>query len=206
MKRILVFLLAIILCVPSPAGADGQKSTDQLVPYGLLYSKNDQYIPVFDGIGSAKKTDLLMSEQLCALDFSKLQSKNYWYHVIYIDDAGTEQAGYVKEINFQQLTASELAEQMSNPENAELISRLIALSNTSPLFLGEAPTAKTISNGSAEKSNPQATYVLNTNTHKFHRPGCSSIKQMKAKNKKSFTGTRQEVINMGYSPCKKCNP
>lgn len=49
-------------------------------------------------------------------------------------------------------------------------------------------------------------YVLNSNTKKFHRTGCASVKQMKEKNKKSFYGTREEVIKKGYSPCKRCNP
>ena len=50
------------------------------------------------------------------------------------------------------------------------------------------------------------TYVLNTNTRKFHRPGCSSVKQMAEKNKLEFTGTREDVIAQGYDPCKRCNP
>lgn len=50
------------------------------------------------------------------------------------------------------------------------------------------------------------TYILNTNTKKFHRTGCSAVKQMKESNKQTFTGSREEVINKGYSPCKKCNP
>ena len=29
---------------------------------------------------------------------------------------------------------------------------------------------------------------------------------MKNKNKKTYTGTRQQVINMGYVPCKNCSP
>ena len=49
-------------------------------------------------------------------------------------------------------------------------------------------------------------YILNTNTHKFHYPGCSSVKQMAEKNKQSFTGTRDEVIAMGYDPCGRCHP
>ncbi len=49
-------------------------------------------------------------------------------------------------------------------------------------------------------------YVLNTNTKKFHYPSCSSVKQMKAKNRKDYTGTRDELIDMGYSPCGKCHP
>ena len=49
-------------------------------------------------------------------------------------------------------------------------------------------------------------YILNTNTHKFHYPGCSSVKQMAEKNKQSFTGTRDEVIAMGYDPWGRCHP
>ena len=50
------------------------------------------------------------------------------------------------------------------------------------------------------------TYVLNTNTMKFHYPTCSSVDDMKEKNKQIYTGSRDEVINMGYVPCKRCNP
>lgn len=49
-------------------------------------------------------------------------------------------------------------------------------------------------------------YVLNTSSKKFHYPSCSSAKQIKESNKKHFTGSRTEVISMGYDPCKKCNP
>lgn len=50
------------------------------------------------------------------------------------------------------------------------------------------------------------TYVLNKNTKKFHLPSCRSVKQIKDKNKQTFTGTRQQVINKGYSPCAICQP
>jgi len=53
---------------------------------------------------------------------------------------------------------------------------------------------------------PQITYVLNTNTYKFHYPSCASVQQMKPKNRWDYTGTRDEIIKMGYVPCKKCNP
>lgn len=49
-------------------------------------------------------------------------------------------------------------------------------------------------------------YILNTNTKKFHSPSCSSVDQIKDKNKSYFDGTREEAISMGYSPCKRCNP
>ena len=47
-------------------------------------------------------------------------------------------------------------------------------------------------------------YILNT--HKFHYSSCGSMKQMSEKNKQAYTGNREDVIAMGYVPCKKCNP
>lgn len=60
-----------------------------------------------------------------------------------------------------------------------------------------------------ETSAPVSTgteYILNTNTKKFHYPSCSGVKQMKASNKKEYTGSRDDLIAQGYDPCKKCNP
>lgn len=49
-------------------------------------------------------------------------------------------------------------------------------------------------------------YILNTNTGKFHYPDCRSVRQMAEKNKQVYNGSRDEVIGMGYVPCKNCNP
>ena len=49
-------------------------------------------------------------------------------------------------------------------------------------------------------------YVLNTNTKKFHHIWCSSVNEMKAKNREDFTGSRDDVIARGFVPCKRCNP
>ncbi len=50
------------------------------------------------------------------------------------------------------------------------------------------------------------TYILNTNTHKFHYPDCKSVKQMKDKNKRKVESTREEIISKGYDPCGNCKP
>ena len=63
--------------------------------------------------------------------------------------------------------------------------------------------------GNKEAENEQKTessYVLNTNTKKFHLPSCSSLNQMNESNKGEFTGTRDELIQQGYEPCKRCHP
>lgn len=63
--------------------------------------------------------------------------------------------------------------------------------------------------GNIEAENEKKTessYVLNTNTKKFHLPSCSSLNQMNENNKEEFTGTRDELIQQGYESCKRCNP
>lgn len=58
----------------------------------------------------------------------------------------------------------------------------------------------------ATPSEPTMTYILNTNSMKFHYPSCGSVDSMKESNKAEYTGTRDEVIAMGYSPCGNCHP
>lgn len=49
-------------------------------------------------------------------------------------------------------------------------------------------------------------YVLNKNTRVFHFPDCSSVPDIKPKNKESYTGSRDELIQQGYAPCGRCHP
>lgn len=61
-------------------------------------------------------------------------------------------------------------------------------------------------NQNKEETQQEETYVLNQNTKKFHRPDCKSVSTIKEGNKANFTGSRQELLDAGYSPCKNCNP
>ena len=59
----------------------------------------------------------------------------------------------------------------------------------------------------SEQNEPkEPTYILNTNTRKFHYPNCSSVSDMKEHNKAEFFGTREEAVAAGYSPCGRCHP
>ena len=49
-------------------------------------------------------------------------------------------------------------------------------------------------------------YVVNTNTKKFHYPSCSSADDIKDSNRWEYHGTRDDLIGMGYVPCKRCDP
>lgn len=58
----------------------------------------------------------------------------------------------------------------------------------------------------SEEEASEETYILNQNTKKFHRPDCKSVSSIKEENKANFTGSREELLEAGYSPCKNCNP
>lgn len=52
----------------------------------------------------------------------------------------------------------------------------------------------------------ERSYVVNTNTGKFHYPSCSSVKDIKDENRWDYFGTRESLTDMGYVACKRCKP
>ena len=73
-----------------------------------------------------------------------------------------------------------------------------------------APTPAAVPTVSADESGEapaaEVTYVLNANTRRFHRPDCPSVRDMKEKNRRDFTGSREDAVAQGYKPCGRCNP
>lgn len=78
------------------------------------------------------------------------------------------------------------------PSSAAPESAVPETSKTTPLF--------------AEEPADEHSYILNTSSMVFHKPNCGSVKTMSDKNKQSYTGTRESVVDMGYSACGNCNP
>lgn len=71
---------------------------------------------------------------------------------------------------------------------------------------GTEPPAVAAPEAQAANTSSDTTYILNINTKKFHYPSCSSVNDMKEKNKREFTGDRDAIIAQGYVPCRRCNP
>lgn len=69
----------------------------------------------------------------------------------------------------------------------------------------QAQTAATATKAHADVSEG-VKYVLNTNTHKFHYPYCSSVEDIADHNYAESIKSRDELIAEGYNPCKRCNP
>jgi hypothetical protein len=63
------------------------------------------------------------------------------------------------------------------------------------------------SSSSADPSEEEALdYVLNSNTGRFHRPSCGDAAAVSEGNRIDVHLTRDEVLAMGYAPCRHCNP
>ncbi len=61
-------------------------------------------------------------------------------------------------------------------------------------------------NGSITVSSEICEYVLNTKTKKFHNPECRYVSDIKDEYKETYTGSKENLTDMEYVPCKGCNP
>ena len=61
-------------------------------------------------------------------------------------------------------------------------------------------------NNSSTTAPAASSYVLNTNTNRFHIPTCASVGRIATKNRQDVNMSRDEIIAMGYSPCGNCHP
>ena len=100
-----------------------------------------------------------------------------------------------------------LMEAMSVEDNGEGILFCVFCYNVQP---GVAIDYATGESGLATEEETIApdgtTYILNNNTKKFHYESCGSAEKISDKNRGTYTGSRDELINMGYSPCGNCDP
>ena len=55
-----------------------------------------------------------------------------------------------------------------------------------------------------ESEDVTGTFVLNTNSMKYHDPSCSGAKRTKPENKKNYTGNISKIEKQGYEPCGMC--
>jgi DNA-entry nuclease len=71
---------------------------------------------------------------------------------------------------------------------------------------GESWVSEKITTEDPSEENKNESYVLNTNSKKFHKEDCNSVNSISEKNKKEYIGSREDLINEGYDPCGSCKP
>ena len=82
----------------------------------------------------------------------------------------------------------------------------IATDTTATPLETTAPAEPTVPTTIAPVDPENATYVLNTNSMKIHKPSCGSVETIKEGNRAYTNRTREELIEQGYEPCGRCNP
>ena len=213
LKRSLMYLLALVFLFGTVQANESVSSFEQSVPFGVAHTEDGSNIPVFKKPSSKKATAELYDFQICAVVSTERLSGNLWYRINYFDDSGVEQSGYVRSENFYQLTVAGLVSAMADPDIAAYMQYFSGLELSAFFVDPETPQTRSVAASATERPTvteaPRSntvTYVLNTNTKKFHYPYCSSVNAIKDKNRRDFTGTREEVIQMGYEPCGRCHP
>ena len=118
------------------------------------------------------------------------------------------------------VTAIYSDESFRNGDIKEDVTAQAVLENTATLQEGREDTFRIVYNGTAaqcsincpvtQRSSSSeesvSNYIVNRNTKKFHHPWCHSVDRMKESNKWYYEGTREWLIEHGYSPCQNCYP
>ncbi len=96
-------------------------------------------------------------------------------------------------------------EAKSVEDNGEEICFNVYIYNAQPNITIDYLTGKS-NNGETSQIYNSNTFVLNTKSKKIHRTDCSSVKSIKEENKEITEKKLEELIEIGYSTCKLCNP
>ncbi len=98
-------------------------------------------------------------------------------------------------------TLSRLKDAGAQIYRTDLMGDIICTSDGTNVFFAEEQTKP-----EEEPAEGTGTYILNTRSKKFHLPACPSVKEMSEKNKESYSGSREELLSEGYTPCGQCKP
>ena len=105
----------------------------------------------------------------------------------------------------EQAEADRIAQEQAQQAEAERIAQEQAqAAQAAAQTQNSANNFNTYDNASQQQTT--SSYVLNTSTMKFHFPRCRDVKKIAPQNYSTYDGTRDDVMNQGYSPCGHCNP
>lgn len=187
-----------------------QPYEEKIADYLLRTSNHVLYrvTPVFEGANLLAKGVQL--EAISVEDSGKTVSFNVFaYNVqpgVIIDYATGESERDPSYISPAQAAAAaaaaeEAAQAASGPASAE---------GTPPPAVTRRPliSLESLENLGKEHQDipPGTTYVFDNKTFTFHATTCPYVDDIYNMNKEFFTGTRDEAIIRGYSPCSRCSP
>lgn len=93
-----------------------------------------------------------------------------------------------------------------NPEDLSQIFATVAGGSVVFDLVDATPPGELIVSGAEQTRTVPGvrSFVLNTNSHKYHKPTCGSVGEISTEHRRDYTGTVEEVEAMGYEPCGLC--
>lgn len=228
MKKLISALLIITMmcCCPFALADQLTDSLNEAVPFGIVHSDRTSELLVYSSPAVRNSIGRLNDYQLCAILSTKEANGILWYEIRYVSNNSFKE-GYVRSEVFYQFTLSGLITITADSSVAETLRALSSAAKADPFVSATKtptatpkatatpkPTAKptatprvrATAKPSATPASSRKRYVLNTKTMKFHLPGCSEVNRITDENRKNTTTTRESLIELGYTPCQKCNP
>lgn len=167
-------------------GDAGEKSEAAMLASGEVLD-SDVYLASHHGSDGSSSEEFLAAVMPEAVVFSVGADNSYGHPAKRVLDSVTEMGANIYRTDLQGTIRVR-----SDGENLSW--------NVEPI--GNPENDKYVSEDESEAS----VYILNMNTKKFHLPSCSSIEDIKSENRAEFHGAREELLEAGYEPCKRCNP
>ncbi len=99
-----------------------------------------------------------------------------------------------------------LMEAQSVEDNGAEICFNVFVYNVQPGIVIDYTNGESRLESGAESTYADSEYILNTSTFKFHDVSCPLAQNIKESNKETFYGSRETLIEEGYTPCGKCSP
>ena len=83
---------------------------------------------------------------------------------------------------------------------------IIVVQESSETTINIETSSEIVESESIKDNEKIYSYVLNTNTKKFHELTCSSVDEIKENNRKDYSGTREALLEKGFKACGRCKP
>lgn len=99
---------------------------------------------------------------------------------------------------------ADLATYPPNVAHVDEFKAIVDARNPAPTPTPDTPHSNGGS-GSSLEDLASANYIGNSNTKKFHIPSCSSVDKIRPEHKVAIEN-RDEAIQAGYEPCRRCHP
>lgn len=167
--------------------SEGRKSSHLYVtPYRLFVDEGDK-IYIYEDDGTLPGNYMKIEDDICV--YYNEQGEivdNYGVH--FFDDplpARLKKVGFFNEYP----TPSSFLGSLANEDN-------------STEDKSDVDVANTVKLNSAKDDD----FILNSNSYTFHKPSCALLSTVDQNSLQRVEWSREEVIEAGYRPCKRCNP